>query len=290
MKETRLPGELPNEGRVHVARTDGTALVDYRNLWTHEFAGEPLTLFSPPHLLTLAVVGLLCGSFVLIRGPRYAAIRATFRYTAAALLIGIEGLLHLWVIDGGEWNVQTMLPLQLCTLSGYCCVAMLLTRRRFFYEYAYFLGLGGALPALLTPALGPYGFPHFRFWEYVLSHGLLVCTPLYMTLAEGYRPRPGSVLRVFVAMNVLLAGIGLLNWWIGSNYLFLCDKPWGPTLFDLLGPWPWYLVSLEGLGVLVVLLLYAPFALRDWLTARRRLRRGATAARAPETFRLPGVT
>ncbi len=234
--------------------------MDFRSVWTHEYTGEPMAMFSPSHLITLAVVALLCGSFLLIRGPRFAAVRTVFRYTAVALLLGTEALLHLWVYEGGAWTIQTMLPFQLCTVSGYLCVAMLLTRRRWLFEYAYFFGLGGALPALLTPSVGPYGFPHFCFWEYVISHGLIVSTPLFMAIAEGYRPRFGAVLRVLVALNLLMACVGVLNWWIGSNYLFLCSKPWGPTLFDLLGPWPWYLVSVETLGVLVILLLYAPYS------------------------------
>ena len=243
--------------------------MDFSTLWRSGWAGPPFALLSASHLIALGVLALLVASFPLLRGPRRGAARAAFRYTAAGLLVAVELLLHLWAYSNGEWSVRALLPLQLCSVAGYLSVAMLLTRSRRLYDYVYFLALGGGLPALLTPSPDGYGFPHFRFWEYFISHILIVCAPLYLALAEGYRPRRGSVARVIVAMNLYLAVVGLVNWLLGSNYLFLAHKPAGPTLFDLLGPWPWYILSLEALGVAAVLLLYAPFAVRDWLAWRR---------------------
>jgi hypothetical integral membrane protein (TIGR02206 family) len=249
--------------------------VDFSALW-RSGAGQPFALFSASHFIALGVLALLVGSLWLLRGPERAAARAAFRITAAGLLIVVELLLHLWAYTNGQWSVRHMLPLQLCSVAGYLSVVMLLTQSRRLYQYVYFLALGGGLPALLTPSPDGYGFPHFRFWEYFISHVLIVCAPLYMTVAEGCRPRPGSVPRVIVAMNLYLALAAVVNWLLGSNYLFLAQKPAGATLFDLLGPWPWYVVSLEVLGVSAVLLLYAPFALRDWLA-----RRDAPATPAP---------
>jgi hypothetical integral membrane protein (TIGR02206 family) len=245
--------------------------MDWPALWRGGWPGESFSLGCPSHLVTLAVLALLVASFPLLRGPRRAGLRAAFRYTAAGLLIGVEALLHLWAYTNGEWTVRTMLPLQLCSVSQYLGAVMLLTRSNRLYQYVYYTAIAGALPALLTPSLVGYGFPHFRFWEYVITHVLIVCAPLYMTLAEGCRPRPGSAGRVIVAMNVFIAFAGALNWLIGSNYLFLSEKPGGPTPFDYLCPWPWYVVGLEVMGILAVMLLYSPFAVRDWWANRARV-------------------
>jgi hypothetical integral membrane protein (TIGR02206 family) len=248
-------------------------------LWLKDGELHDFALFDRSHLVVLLLLLLLCGSFLLLRGPRAAAARTAFRFTAAFLLIGTEVLLHVWAFCRGQWTVQTMLPLQLCSVSQYLAVVMLLTRSRRLYEYVYFLGLGGAIPALLTPDIFGYGFPHFRFFEYFVSHGMIVAAALFMTLAEGYRPRWRSVVHVIVAVNVYMAAVGVFNYFMGSNYLFLAGKPAGETLYDLLGPWPWYLLSVEVLGVLVVLLLYAPFAVRDW--RRRRPARESLDLTAP---------
>jgi hypothetical integral membrane protein (TIGR02206 family) len=79
------------------------------------------------------------------------------RCTAAALLLVGELLIHVWALTNSEWSVRTMLPLHLCSVSVYLSALMLLARSRGLYEYMYFVGLGGALAALLTPDLGRFG-------------------------------------------------------------------------------------------------------------------------------------
>jgi hypothetical integral membrane protein (TIGR02206 family) len=59
--------------------------------------------------------------------------------------------------------------------------------------------------------------------------------------------------------------MGLVNWLIGSNYMYLAAPPENPSLLSLLGPWPWYVLSATGVAVVL-------FALLDWpfRAARRR--------------------
>jgi hypothetical integral membrane protein (TIGR02206 family) len=60
-----------------------------------------------------------------------------------------------------------------------------------------------------------------------------------------------------------MAFVGLVNWLIGSNYMFIAHPPETASLIDVLGPWPWYLLSLEGIAVVVFLLLYLPYLFID---------------------------
>jgi uncharacterized membrane protein YwaF len=50
---------------------------------------------------------------------------------------------------------------------------------------------------------------------------------------------------------------------LDSNYLFLARKPYTPSLLDLLGPWPIYIIWMEVIGIATILILYLPFALAD---------------------------
>ena len=68
------------------------------------------------------------------------------------------------------------------------------------------------------------------------------------------------------SISLFCAGVNRL---IGSNYLYTQGKLPTPSLLDVLGPYPWYLLSMEGLGILLCLLLYLPFALQDWGTKRK---------------------
>jgi uncharacterized membrane protein YwaF len=45
--------------------------------------------------------------------------------------------------------------------------------------------------------------------------------------------------------------------------MFLCRPPEGETIISLLGPWPWYILGIEGVGLVVVFILYIPFLIKD---------------------------
>ena len=42
---------------------------------------------------------------------------------------------------------------------------------------------------------------------------------------------------------------------VTANHGFLRRKPDSPTLFDLLGPWPWYQLSLEAIALVPFLVV-----------------------------------
>lgn len=91
-----------------------------------------------------------------------------------------------------------MLPLHVCSALVWVGALGLVMRSYKIYEFMYFMGIGGALQALLTPDLGIYGFPHYRFWQTYLSHGLIVTAAIYMTVVEGFCPTWKSLRRVFL--------------------------------------------------------------------------------------------
>ena len=62
---------------------------------------------------------------------------------------------------------------------------------------------------------------------------------LYLTWGAGFRPRPGSVWRVFALTQAYLAATLVVNLCTGANYGYLLAKPSNPSLLDHLGPWPW---------------------------------------------------
>ena len=182
----------------------------------------------------------------------------------ALVLWGNEIGWHVWNAAIGKWTIQTMLPLHVCSIMVWLGALMLVTKSYSIYEFMYFIGIGGALQALLTPDIGIYGFPHFRFFQTFISHGLIVTSAIYMTVVEGFRPTWKSFVRVAVLMNVYMVIVFFINSAIGSNYLMINGKPATASILDLLPPWPIYIVYMEVLGVITFLLLYIPFIIKDW--------------------------
>jgi len=162
------------------------------------------------------------------------------------------------------------LPLHACSVLIWLAGFMLIKKNFCVYEFAYFLGIGGALQALLTPDIGIYGFPHFRFIQTCISHGLLLTSAIYMTVVEGFRPTWQSLKRVIIFLNIYMLAVFGVNQLVGSNYLFVARKPPGPTLLDALPEWPVYIFYIEAIGLVMFLLLYLPFAVNDWRSAKKK--------------------
>ncbi len=240
--------------------------------WSKDYTGTPFQLFGPTHLAALGLVLLINVALFFWRKPSEAAKRR-FRYTLAAVLLLDELILHIWYITNGLWSVKTMLPFHLCAVLVYASSFMLITKNRVVYEFCYFLGIAGALQALLTPDNGIYNFPHWRYLSVFISHGSIVTAAIYMTVVEGFRPYWRSALRTWVILHLYAIPILVLNLLIGSNYLFINRPPDTPSLIDLMGPWPWYLFGLEALAILFMVLVYLPFVIKDW---RAKVRARAT--------------
>lgn len=229
---------------------------------------EPrFVLLGPTHLVTLAVI------LVVAVGLAYAArllpTRDQHRLATAlaALMVGsrLAGTAVYKVAFGVPLLDQ--LPLHMCGILVFVSAWMLWRRSYATFEVVYFWTFGGTIQALVTPDL-PVGFPHPAFVTFFFTHGLLIVAALYATLTLGFRPRPVSILKALAALNLYALLVTPVNLALGTNYLYLMRKPSGPSLLDHLGPWPWYLLALEGIGLVVFALCYLPYALAD----RRRRR------------------
>ena len=231
--------------------------------FTKDYLGEPFELFGTAHLVALACVALVNLLIIFRRHTFTDRSRRIFRYSLAATLVVVETSWHLWNYFTGQWTIQTMLPLHLCSALVWASAYMLVSGSYKVYEFAYFLGLAGAVQALLTPDAGIYGYPHFRFFQVILSHGSIFTAAIYMTFVEHYRPTWRSLVKVFLYSNLYVLAVFGINLLLGSNYLFIMHPPDTPSLIDMLGPWPWYILVMEAIALVLCLLLYLPYALRD---------------------------
>ena len=238
--------------------------MDLGQYFIKDYTGAGFVLFGPAHLGSLLVIGLFILFLTRFKGAGEPT-RAKLRWTLAILIWSAEASWHIWNLAIGTWAIQTMLPLHLCSVLIWLTGFMLIFKNYSIYEFVYFLGIGGALQALLTPDVGIYGFPHFRYLQTFMSHGLLVSAGVYMTVVEGFRPTWKSLLRIFVIANIYMIIIYFVNTAIGSNYMLLNAKPPMATIMDLLPAWPFYLPWLEVIALVTCLLLYLPFMIKDWL-------------------------
>lgn len=218
--------------------------------------------FSPAHwaaiAFTAAAVGAIIGFRARLRGR--AADRA-FRLGLVAVLVSSELSLYAWYTVRSDWGLYAM-PFQLCTMTLWLSVFMLLTRNRKLYEIAFFLGILGAAQALFTPNLNET-FPNFRYFHFFIAHAAIIGASVYMTAVTGFRPKLRSVFRAWGWLNAMAGMAFVANVLSGQNFMFLARKPDTASLLDLLAPWPWYILELEAVALALCLLLFGVVRLAD---------------------------
>src|SRR5262249_9092119 len=140
------------------------------------------------------------------------------------------------------------LPIHLCSILGFIGLWAYFSGSRLAYDLVYFWTFAGTGHALITPA-APAGFPDLRYFLYFAGHGILVLSACYSPCGLRRGPVRGSLGRAFLALQAWALVAALVNAIFHMNFLYLRAKPDTASLFDVLGPWPWYLLSLEGVAL-----------------------------------------
>jgi len=222
---------------------------------------RPFHPFSQEHLVT-AAIGFTIVATLLIAGKK----GGEWRKIATALLIFLDLTAFplsviAWLSLDAPKSLDNYLPLHLCDIATFTAGFALLTKRPLLCAMTYFWGLAATFQALLTPAIS-VGFPHPPFLMFFIQHFAIVATALYLPLVVGWRPKlpfwkgpmeifGWSVIYLLLAMTV--------NRTLGTNFGFASRPPDNPSLIDHLGPWPWYLFSMQAIAMVFFLLLALPF-------------------------------
>ncbi|MBL05994.1 MAG: TIGR02206 family membrane protein [Planctomycetes bacterium] len=225
----------------------------------------PLWLKALAALLLVIVAIVLAGVRSGSRGrDRLALILGVF-------LLGSELLFHPYLASRGLWKIGTCLPLHLCDLTAIFSWVALLWRNQKVYECLFYWGIPGAIISLATPeftlapgvinADGTLGGETLVFLHYYISHGGILAAALYLTFALGMRPGRGSWWKISLLGQPMLLAIGMINWILDTNYVFLCEPPLVASAL-IIGGWPWYVLGMIILMVVASLILYLPFGLK----------------------------
>lgn len=217
-------------------------------------------MWGTAHLITIALALILVLALFIFQRllSRY---RQVIRITVGCLLITGRLSMDVWYLVNGQWTVTNSLPFQLCDICAIVCGIMLLTKSRQLFEITYFIALGGPIQAILTPDLN-YGFPQFRFLQFFITHFLILISPLILCLFYQYSIHLKSLVKSFIVLNALALVMFFIDIWLDANYMLLRGKPNSASLLDFLGPYPYYILSLEGIAIIVYVILYLPFALK----------------------------
>jgi len=219
------------------------------------------TAYGPSHWATLAV--FVVGAALLVRvGRRQAqpqARRLGRILGAVTALIYAAILIYIVTPPSIDYSV----PLQLTDLATVVAAYALGSQKQWAYALTYYWGLVLSTQALISPALQGPDFPHYQFLAFWAIHLLVVWAAIYLTWGRGMRPDWRDFRFAVVVTLVWATFTFTFNSIAGTNYGFLNRKPSTASLLDVLGPWPWYIVT----AATLVLILWA---LMTWPWMRMR--------------------
>lgn len=231
--------------------------------FAYNYPNNPFIFYSQHHLFALYfLISIYLLMFVFRKQLRHPPIDKMARYLIASVLILQEISLSIWRLYNDAWNPGTSLPLHLCGVSIVLSAIMMINKNYTLFEINYFWGLGGAIQALLTPNIGMYGFPHYRYFQFFTSHGLILVAVLYMVFVYRYAPTHRSIWKVMGVTVIYTGFIAIFNWIFKGNYLFICWKPETGSIMDFMGPHPFYIIPLAIVAIITFYIWYSPFAIK----------------------------
>lgn len=222
------------------------------------FIASEFHTFDNQHLITLAAIAAISALVAWTARKSSLPVRVWIGRLLAFLLLAYGVGFYIEQAVEHEWTWQYSLPLELCNVVLIACIISLLWPNRLSTEIAYFWGLGGVLQANVTPDI-TQGFPSWQYFLFFFSHGITLIAIAFLVSDREFRVRKRSVLRMMIALNVYGLVVGAIDAVTGWNYGYLRQKPGMPSIMDFMGPWPWYLVSIEITALIIFLLLYLPW-------------------------------
>ena len=226
-------------------------------------------MFGLSHVSSLAVTAI--AAVFLIKTSiksTHDAVKKGIGYFIVFLILGGLSLMVLYKYFAGTFSVHTDLPMQLCDWAGLMVAATILWGNTVTFEMAYFWVLSGSTQALATPDIVE-NFPSVEFLYFFMVHSGEIIGIFFLIFVLNMYPRKWSVIRVFLLTNAYLMAAVLVNYITASNYGYVMHKPPEGSLIDFLGPWPYYILSLEGVALISYTLCYSPYFFRSMRDKRR---------------------
>ena len=204
--------------------------------------------FSAQHWVILAIFVL---GLVLLpmwgrshRGtPTEVVVRRGWALLMAVVIVVMQVYYALDPVSGSlRVQLGSSLPLELCDIANFAAIIALATRNQVATAFTYYVALSLSVQGVVTPSLGQ-SFPSLRFFGFWVLHLMVVWAGVYLTWGLGFRP----TWRLYgITCGLALAWVavaGTVNAAVGTNFGYLARKPSTASLFDLLGPWPVYVVN-----------------------------------------------
>lgn len=215
---------------------------------------EKFVLFSNEHILIM-VLGIIIGFVFLIMGG--ITNRKGFAKLSAVIIfiLKISELAYRHLVLGKD--IVQLLPFHLCNLALILVIVMMYTKSKNLFQISFFWAIGAPF-AILTPDV-TFGIGDFATISFFITHFYIVFAVAYAYIYFGFRPTIFGFVESFIALNIVAVLVYFINDALGTNYLFVNRVPGFNSPLKYFGEWPYYIVVVEVIYLVLGYLLYIPF-------------------------------
>ena len=216
-------------------------------------------------------VGLVLILGIKLRGWNSRRIARTISIWLGALTTIQVALVPL----SGASMLRNALPFHLCSFTALLTIPMLWRFDEKIFQFCWYLGMPGALMALIFPVVGYSPWPEPARALFLAIHATIFLSPLILRSA-GLIPNREGAWYTLLTGNILLIGALVANRLVDTNYMFLSQAPAGTPLawIDGYGKAA-YIAALECVGLILLWLMSRVTARDTALHAGRLAREGS---------------
>lgn len=149
------------------------------------------------------------------------------------------------------------LPLHLCNIVIILAALGYILNSKNILKITFYWSLG-ALFALITPEVKEC-FPSVLNISFFETHVYILFTSIVSYRIFNVRPTFKNWISCWLVLNVYAAIIFQVNKILNTNYLYINHVPEFKSPISLLGPWPYYIIPVEGLYLVLTLILVLLF-------------------------------
>ncbi|MCS5587936.1 MAG: TIGR02206 family membrane protein [Porticoccaceae bacterium] len=217
----------------------------------------PFSSFSQAHFVTI-LLSLALLILLVVVGRRLKRSQNLLIGRLLSLFLALTLVVYIALSIGlGRFDIAVHLPLSTCNLFALLAPWLFWNPNHKYFEIVYFMVMAGTLQSVITPDLY-VGFPTYGFFKYWITHVGLVILVIHYLLRFQLYPTAKGIVRTFVWLNIYVLALMPINLLLDANYFYLMAKPINPSILDLFGPWPIYILVVELLAMGFFALAYLP--------------------------------
>lgn len=157
-------------------------------------------------------------------------------------------------------EIFELLPLHLCNITLIFVIIMMLSGSKSLFQLCFYWSVG-AIFAVATPDV-KYSFPNFMTVSFFITHFYILFAVAYFYLYFSFRPAIWGYFTAFFTINIICLSVYFLNVHLGTNYLYVNRVPSFSSPLNYFGEWPYYIIVVELIYIILTYLLYLPFRSR----------------------------